>query len=191
MVSRVDGHGGDEVILADIRAAQDGDADAYARIVKSWGGRLLRFCRNNLPATVDAEDVVQDVLLTAWQKLPGLDDRSRFRAWMYTIARNRCREVIRTAGRRATDPVSPEEVAVKIDSRQDPARAHARDAAMVALRKSVAGLPDSQRRIWVMAQIDGLGYAEIADIEELPLSTVRGRLARARATIAKEMELWR
>lgn len=191
MVSRVDGHGGDEVILADIRAAQDGDADAYARIVKSWGGRLLRFCRNNLPATIDAEDVVQDVLLTAWQKLPGLDDRSRFRAWMYTIARNRCREVIRTAGRRATDPVSPEEVAVKIDSRQDPARAHARDAAMVALRKSVAGLPDSQRRIWVMAQIDGLGYAEIADIEELPLSTVRGRLARARATIAKEMESWR
>ena len=191
MVSRVDGHGGDEVILADIRAAQDGDADAYARIVKSWGGRLLRFCRNNLPATIDAEDVVQDVLLTAWQKLPGFDDRSRFRAWMYTIARNRCREVIRTAGRRATDPVSPEEVAVKIDSRQDPARAHARDAAMVALRKSVAGLPDSQRRIWVMAQIDGLGYAEIADIEGLPLSTVRGRLARARATIAKEMESWR
>lgn len=94
MVSRVDGHGGDEVILADIRAAQDGDAGAYARIVKSWGGRLLRFCRNNLPATIDAEDVVQDVLLTAWQKLPGLDDRSRFRAWMYTIARNRCREVI-------------------------------------------------------------------------------------------------
>ena len=170
MVSRVDGHGGDEVILADIRAAQDGDADAYARIVKSWGGRLLRFCRNNLPATIDAEDVVQDVLLTAWQKLPGLDDRSRFRAWMYTIARNRCREVIRTAGRRATDPVSPEEVAVKIDSRQDPARAHARDAAMMALRKSVAGLPDTQRSIWVMAQIDGLGYAEIADIEGLPLS---------------------
>ncbi|MES6156536.1 RNA polymerase subunit sigma, partial [Cutibacterium acnes] len=56
MVSRVDGHGGDEVILADIRAAQDGDAGAYARIVKSWGGRLLRFCRNNLPATIDAED---------------------------------------------------------------------------------------------------------------------------------------
>lgn len=191
MVSRVDGHGGDEVILADIRAAQDGDADAYARIVKSWGGRLLRFCRNNLPATIDAEDVVQDVLLTAWQKLPGLDDRSRFRAWMYTIARNRCREVIRTAGRRATDPVSPEEVAVKIDSRQDPARAHARDTAMMALRKSVAGLPDTQRSIWVMAQIDGLGYAEIADIEGLPLSTVRGRLARARATIAKEMESWR
>lgn len=188
MVSRVDGHGGDEVILADIRAAQDGDAGAYARIVKSWGGRLLRFCRNNLPATIDAEDVVQDVLLTAWQKLPGLDDRSRFRAWMYTIARNRCREVIRTAGRRATDPVSPEEVAVKIDSRQDPARAHARDAAMMALRKSVAGLPDTQRSIWVMAQIDGLGYAEIADIEGLPLSTVRGRLARARATIAKEIE---
>lgn len=191
MVSRVDGHGGDEVILADIRAAQDGDAGAYARIVKSSGGRLLRFCRNNLPATIDAEDVVQDVLLTAWQKLPGLDDRSRFRAWMYTIARNRCREVIRTAGRRATDPVSPEEVAVKIDSRQDPARAHARDAAMMALRKSVAGLPDTQRSIWVMAQIDGLGYAEIADIEGLPLSTVRGRLARARATIAKEMESWR
>ena len=191
MVSRVDGHGGDEVILADIRAAQDGDAGAYASIVKSWGGRLLRFCRNNLPATIDAEDVVQDVLLTAWQKLPGLDDRSRFRAWMYTIARNRCREVIRTAGRRATDPVSPEEVAVKIDSRQDPARAHARDAAMMALRKSVAGLPDTQRSIWVMAQIDGLGYAEIADIEGLPLSTVRGRLARARATIAKEMESWR
>ena len=191
MVRGVDGDGDEDIVLKDIRAAQDGDADAYARLVESWGGPLLRLCRNNLPATIDAEDVVQDVLLTAWQKLPGFDDRSRFRAWMYTIARNRCREVIRTAGRRATDPVSPEEVAVKIDSRQDPARAYARDAAMVALRKSVAGLPDSQRRIWVMAQIDGLEYAEIADIEELPRSTVRGRLARARATIAKEMESWR
>lgn len=191
MVRGVDGDGDEDIVLKDIRAAQDGDADAYARLVESWGGPLLRLCRNNLPATIDAEDVVQDVLLTAWQKLPDLDDRSRFRAWMYTIARNRCREVIRTAGRRATDPVSPEEVAVKIDSRQDPARAHARDAAMMALRKSVAGLPDTQRSIWVMAQIDGLGYAEIADIEGLPLSTVRGRLARARATIAKEMESWR
>ncbi|TKW71865.1 MAG: sigma-70 family RNA polymerase sigma factor [Cutibacterium acnes] len=168
MVRGVEGDDGDEIVLADISAAQDGDAAAYARVVESWGGPLLRFCHNHLPATIDAEDVVQDVLLTAWQKLPDLDDRSRFRAWMYTIARNRCREVIRTAGRRATDPVSPEEV-----------------------RESVAGLPDSQRRIWVMAQIDGLEYAEIADIEELPRSTVRGRLARARATIAKEMESWR
>ncbi|MEH0339076.1 RNA polymerase sigma factor [Cutibacterium namnetense] len=191
MVRGVEGDDGDEIVLADISAAQDGDAAAYARVVESWGGPLLRFCHNHLPATIDAEDVVQDVLLTAWQKLPDLDDRSRFRAWMYTIARNRCREVIRTAGRRATDPVSPEEVAVRIDSRQDPAKAQVRDAAMMALRESVAGLPDSQRRIWVMAQIDGLEYAEIADIEELPRSTVRGRLARARATIAKEMESWR
>ena len=191
MVSGVDGPGGDEAVLADIRAAQDGDAGAYARLVESWGGRLLRFCHNNLPATIDAEDAVQDVLLTAWQKLPGLDDQTRFRAWIYTIARNRCREVIRNAGRRATDPVPPEEVAVRIGSKQDPARAHTRDAAMMALRKGVAGLPDNQRRIWIMAQIDGLGYAEIADIEDLPLSTIRGRLARARATIAKEMEPWR
>ena len=62
---------------------------------------------------------------------------------------------------------------------------------MKALRKSVDRLPDNQRRIWAMAQIDGLGYAEIAEIEELPVSTVRGRLARARATIAEEMEPWR
>lgn len=67
MVSGVDGPGGDEAVLADIRAAQDGDAGAYARLVESWGGRLLRFCHNNLPATIDAEDAVQDVLLTAWQ----------------------------------------------------------------------------------------------------------------------------
>ena len=98
MVSGVDGPGGDEAVLADIRAAQDGDAGAYARLVESGGGRLLRFCHNNLPATIDAEDAVQDVLLTAWQKLPGLDDQTRFRAWIYTIARNRCREVIRNAG---------------------------------------------------------------------------------------------
>ena len=84
MVRGVDGDGDEDIVLKDIRAAQDGDADAYARLVESWGGPLLRFCRNNLPATIDAEDVVQDVLLTAWQKLPDLDDRSRFRAWMYT-----------------------------------------------------------------------------------------------------------
>ena len=191
MVSGVEGDGGDEIVFADISAAQGGDAAAYARVVESWGGPLLRFCHNHLPATIDAEDVVQDVLLTAWQKLPDLDDRSRFRAWMYTIARNRCREVIRTAGRRATDPVAPEEVPVRIDTLQDPARAHTRDAAMKALRTSVDRLPDNQRRIWALAQIDGLGYAEIAEIEGLPVSTVRGRLARARATIAEEMEPWR
>ena len=84
MVRGVDGDGDEDIVLKDIRAAQDGDADAYARLVESWGGPLLRLCRNNLPATIDAEDVVQDVLLTAWQKLPDLDDRSRFRAVSYT-----------------------------------------------------------------------------------------------------------
>lgn len=182
---------GDDADAGLVRAAQRGDADAYARLVQMWAGPLLRFCRRQLPATIDAEDVVQDVLLIGWQKLPDLEDRVRFRAWLYTIARNRCREVVRTAGRRATEPMSPQEVPVRIDTRRSPEGTHVHNAAMAALAGVIEDLPEEQARVWTMAQLDGLGYAEIAEIEEVPVSTVRGRLARARATVAERMEPWR
>lgn len=133
MVSRVDGYGGDEVILVDICVVQDGDVGVYVCIVKLWGGWFLRFCCNNFLVMIDVEDVVQDVLFIVWQKLFGFDDWFRFRVWMYIIVCNWCWEVIWIVGRCVIDLVFLEEVVVKIDFRQDLVRVYVRDVVMMVL----------------------------------------------------------
>ncbi len=174
-----------------VLAARDGDVESYARLAWWWAPRLESFCRHHLPFDLDPADAVQDVLLTGWRRLPDLDDPARFRGWIHAIARNRCLELLRFRGRHATDPCDPDLLDRAPGQGRGPERRHLQDAAMVALRGVIDALPEPQRRVWWLCEVEGLGYAEIAEVEQVPVSTVRGRLARARAAVASGMASWR
>lgn len=172
-----------------VLAAREGDVEAFAVLARWWAPRLLSFCRSQVRG--EDEDIVQDVLLAAWSRLPDLDDPHRFRAWLYAIARNRCREVLRTRGRRATDPSGPEAFTDRPDEGLGPESTHLGGEAMEALRSVLAAMPGELSRVWWFAETDQMSYAEIARVESVPVSTVRGRLARARTSVAAGMEEWR
>jgi len=93
-----------------ISRARGGDGDAFRALTEPHRRELHVHCYRMLGSFQDAEDVLQDTLLAAWQGLGGFEERASIRTWLYRIATNRCLKRARSAGRRSgrsgTSPAS-------------------------------------------------------------------------------------
>src|SRR6476619_6671300 len=90
-----------EVMTADlISRARAGDGDAFREAIARYRRELQVHCYRMLGSLQDAEDVLQDTLLSAWQGLGGFEGRASIRTWLYRIATNRCLDALRSASRR-------------------------------------------------------------------------------------------
>src|SRR5499433_2599014 len=89
-----------EVAADLISRARAGDGDAFRELTEPHRRELLVHCYRMLGSFQDAEDVLQDTLLAAWQGLGGFEGRASIRSWLYRIATNRCLNARRAAGRR-------------------------------------------------------------------------------------------
>lgn len=167
--------------------AADGDTAAFAVLVRRYTPMMRAYARRILSGTADVDDVVQDAFITAWGQLPKLDDPGRVKSWL-----------MRITSRKAIDRIRAERPQVDLDGVDLPAlevsdpprRAEAR-AGVAALSDALQHLPALQRECWVLREIGGYTYEEIAEELGVPLSTVRGLLARARKDILVRMEQWR
>ena len=167
--------------------AADGDVAAFEVLVYRHGSLMRAYAAKVLGSDADADDVVQDVFVQAWDQLDRLTDVNAVRSWLMRMVSNRAIERIR----RRKDHLS-------VDDWDAPAPANASPEHLVELRlqmgalaKAVDGLPEMQRQCWVLREVGGVPYAEIAEQLDVPISTVRGQLARARRAIIQEMEAWR
>lgn len=175
---------GDPVLA---RRAGDGDMRAFATLVRRHEPVIRVYARRILGSSADVDDVAQDTFLTAWQQLPGLEDTTRIRGWLLTIA-----------SRKAIDRVRSRRDHDDVDEREDPASDHegpeyrAESSGRVrAVNAALATLPPDQQRCWVLKELGGYSYDDIATELHLPISTVRGLLSRARKSMIREMEAWR
>ncbi len=171
-----------------VARARDGDVRAYEQLVRRHQGQMYRLALRMLGGTGDAEDVVQEVFLTAWRRLPRLQDDGAFVAWIYRSTTNRCLNVIR-----ARKPVAPldgdQHEAVRAGDR--PERAAETRAQLSALVSALDTLTADQRACWLLREVHGRSYGEIAEIIGTTSTAVRGRIARARAQLAEVMSPWR
>lgn len=184
-----------------VARAQDGDVDAFEQIVRAYQGELYRLGVRMTNDSGDAQDLLQDTLVLAWRRLPGLSDPETFRAWVYQLMTRQCLSLLRRRGRRRTvaapaEPGSPLELGTPVLGAVAAApitpESAAVDAGLTAdLRRAVADLPDELRACWVLMELHEMTYPEIAYAVGVPVSTVRGRIARARTRLAKEMAAWR
>ena len=76
--------------------AQAGDADAFARLVGPYRRELQVHCYRLLGSAADAEDALQETLLSAWQGLPAFEGRASIRTWLYRVATSRCMDALRS-----------------------------------------------------------------------------------------------
>lgn len=179
--------------------AQDGDVEAFETLVQRYQGRVFRLAYRMLFDRAESEDVVQDTLVTVWRRLPALVDPAAFRGWLYQIATRRCLSILRTRARRNTQAVEQEQLQDHQDhaqlerapSAEDPATVAEYRAQLQGLDQVLTTLPDDQRACWVLRELHDLTYPEIAYAMNLPVSTVRGRIVRARQNLAKGMTTWR
>ncbi|MGO2112935.1 MAG: RNA polymerase sigma factor, partial [Pseudoclavibacter sp.] len=130
---------------------------------------------------------VQDAFITAWDELPKLDDPSRVKSWLMRITARKAIDRLRAT--RAHVDVT--EVEVPAPDRTTPPRQAESRAGVAALSDALMQLPDAQRECWVLREIGGHSYDEIAEQLDVSPATVRGLLARARKDIIVRMEQWR
>lgn len=177
--------------------AQDGDVAAFEELIDRNQGILFRVAMATVRHRADAEDLVQETLLTAWRRLGLLEDPAAFRSWLLQICSRRATDLVRTRARRRTDATAPADLP---DERPrggapaDDADPFARVVVGEQLRTLsdvLEALDEPLRTCWVLREIEGLGYAEIAAALGTTTSAVRGRLSRARRQIITTMEEWR
>lgn len=169
--------------------AGEGDDDAFAVLVHRHSAPLLALAYHMLGTLPDAEEAVQDALISAWRRLPDFRGDAAFRTWMYRIVTNRCRTVLRARAPSVPLDAVPEPEAH--DARGEPERATESAAATAALAQALHHLNRGQRACWILRELHGLSYEEIAHVVGENEPIVRGRLYRARRTLIKEMASWR
>lgn len=179
-----------------VSRAQDGDPAAFARLARTYEAELVRLGFRMLSDVGEAQDAVQDTLLQAWRKLATLDDPLAFHAWVYQLMTRRCLTLLRKRARRQTVPAPDDrlEAARPAGAVADRGEGPASEAQTRAMRdglgRALTQLPAELRACWVLHSMHDLTYPEIAYAIGVPASTVRGRIARARAQLAKEMSAW-
>ncbi|WP_354645297.1 RNA polymerase sigma factor [Kitasatospora camelliae] len=175
--------------LLAVRAAE-GDDDAFAVLIGRHSAALLALAWHLTGNRQDAEDVVQESLLSAWRRLPDFRGDAAFRTWLYRIVSNRCLSLLRS---RPVPPVPldvwPELAAFPaLGAPEQVAEAH---AAARALARALAGIDPGQRACWILRELHDMHYGEIARTLGVSEQTVRGRLFRARRSLAEAMDPWR
>lgn len=177
----------DDALLA-VRAGE-GDEDAFETLVRRHGQVLLQLAQRLLGNRADAEDAVQDSFVNAWRRLPEFRGDSAFLTWMYRIVTNRCLNLLRSR-RPLTDLDSLPEPAAP-EHATSPARAAESSAALDALYGVLAQLPAEQRACWVLRELHGLSYDDIAAAVGISHTAVRGRIFRVRRYLTEAMGPWR
>jgi len=186
-----DGERTDEQLLDDYR---HGDKNSFGQLVGRYQRELYHFLVRFLGNRAAAEDVFQESFLQVHQSAEQFDPSRRFRPWLFTIAANKARDLIRSQGRRPTSPlqatISPgdDESGEFIDLMQSaadlPGDAMEKRELQQLVHNTVSGMPEHLREILLLSYFHQFPYKQISDILEIPLGTVKSRLHAAVAHFA-------
>jgi RNA polymerase sigma-70 factor (ECF subfamily) len=165
-----------------VRRVLAGQTDDFRVLVDRYQQSIFRFATGLIGNREGAEDVTQEAFLAAFANLSAYDSsRAAFSTWLFTIARNRCinllkqrppiadNEVDSIAGVASADPIVGQELSQHLD-------------------RALAALPVEQRSAFVLAEIEELPYSEIARIERTTLGTVKSRIHRAKQRLQSLLE---
>lgn len=169
-----------------VRRAQKGDRAAFTELFRRHRGDVSRLVFRMLGPTADAEDVVQEVFLQVHKSLGEFRGQAKFTTWLHRVTVNVVLMVRRAARSR---PVFSGEVLsdVEPDRRILPDEDTARHQRIAAFRRLLDRLAEKKRTVFVLHELEGLSPAEIGEVVDAPVLTVRTRLFYARKELAEMM----
>lgn len=172
--------------------AADGDTAAFESLARRYGPHMRAAARRLTGSYADADDVVQEVLVQAWQQLDTLREPAAVKGWLLRLTGSRSIDLLRRRRNHASLPGTEGEAPPDtVSPGAGPETSAVAGAGIASLKAALSALPEEQRRCWILKEINGQSYDEIARTLNISPASVRGRLARARITLVREMEDWR
>jgi RNA polymerase sigma-70 factor (ECF subfamily) len=176
-----------------IAAAQQGDLPSFNALVVRHERAVYNLCYRMMQDGAAAEDATQDTFIKAWSAV-GSFRGGLVRPWLLKIATNRCYDLLRAQSRRPAASLDAAVAVVETEPQwtsQTPAEHPEQYAARVELsahlERALAALPDDQRLVIILSDIQGYEYDAIAAIAGIPIGTVKSRLSRARAKLRDDL----
>jgi RNA polymerase sigma-70 factor, ECF subfamily len=190
--------------------ARAGDEEAFRQLVEPYRHHLQLHCYRILGSVHDAEDALQETLLSAWRGLGGFEERASVRTWLYRVATNCCLKLQRSrrpsqsVGRPTPWPELPEPTRLGevlwlepypdlllgqlIDTAPGPeARFEAREAVSLAFVTALQLLPPRQRAVLILRDVLGFHAREVAQVLDSSEESVTSALKRARAALQQRL----
>jgi RNA polymerase sigma-70 factor (ECF subfamily) len=164
-----------------VRLAQSGDRVAFDKLSSHYRVWLLAMAFMRTSDHDAADDMVQEVLARAWEKLPGLENPSAFSGWLRRIMINACA----TWFRGNYNQISPIDDSIPIPSSLEPINIILKREEQHALREALLSLSPDNRIALLMHIWGDYSYADIAGILDIPVSTVDGRIYRGKQQIRR------
>ncbi len=167
-----------------VTAAQAGDARALDALLRRHYDLVHAVCRRIAGSTRDADDATQEAMISIVRGLPRFDGRSAVSTWIYRVATNAALDELRRRKRR------PMLHAVRDDEQSEPEAADPLGQRLVegvadrmALAQALDELAEEFRTAVVLRDVADLDYAEIAEVLDVPVGTVKSRIARGRSQL--------
>ncbi len=158
--------------------------EAFSELISPIQDKLFRFAVRIVGSVDEAEDVVQEVFIKLWKKRDYLDQIDNVEAWCMQLTKNLSIDKLRSKHRRTEDingyqelqdkQVTPDQQAIHTDLYDQ-------------IKSMIDQLPENQKMVVQLRDIEGLKYQEIADVLEMPLNQVKVNLFRARNTLKKQI----
>jgi RNA polymerase sigma-70 factor (ECF subfamily) len=176
-----------------VTASLAGDEDAFAQLVYRYQRRLTAFLCQLVGDVELAKELTQEAFIRAWSALYRYDPKYRFSTWLFRIGHNLGIDHLRRR-RLKTVPIVREDregdeiEVILVDKAKDPL-GHLKNGELAgALREAIEGLRPEYRELVLLRHFGGLSYQDIADLECMPLGTVKNKLFRAHSVLRKELE---
>jgi len=181
-----------------VTAFLGGEERAFSELVERYQTRLLNFIYRTIGDRDRAEDLVQEVFIRVYRHLHRFDRSKKFSTWVYTIASNLAKNELRNRSRnplvlfqtlRGAQGAEDEERPLQFeDTTSRPDDLYRKRHLRELVEDSVAKLPEHHRQVFVLRELEGKSYEEIAEITSCNLGTVKSRLNRARTAFAAIIE---
>lgn len=178
-----------------IEKFRKGSLDAYEELIERYESKVynlaMRFTRNH----EDAEEVLQDVFTTLYQKLEGFQGKSAFSSWLYRIIVNAAFMKLRK--RKQNNTISIEDLAPTVRQQQvEKEHSLANRSDLLSINKEMRDiiesalnrLPEQYRAVFVLRDVDGLSNQEVGEILDLSIPAVKSRLHRSRLMLRKRLQ---
>jgi RNA polymerase sigma-70 factor, ECF subfamily len=170
-----------------VARARGGDTAAFEHLVRRYSGPVYRIALRVVGTTGAADDVAQEAFITAWHRIGDIRAEQAFAAWMYRIVTTRAINTARSHRHEA----GLDEALLPPSRVGDPEQQALAAGLHAAVARALGMLTPQQRACWVLRELEGLSYDEIAGITRASPGAVRGRIHRARVRLAEELTSWR